>query len=37
MLNQLISPLIVEYYGTYVIFIVYAVICVVALPIQIAY
>ena len=36
-LNQLISPLIVEYVGAYVIFVIYAVICFVAIPIQLFY
>ena len=36
-LNQLISPMIVEYYGAYAIFLLYAIMCFVAIPIQVAY
>ena len=36
-LNQLISPLIVEYCGAYVIFLIYTVICIVAIPVQLFY
>ena len=36
-LNQLISPLIVEYCGAYVIFLIYAGVCFVAIPIQLFY